>query len=104
MAMMSYSSWLLSCDVRPGVVWFGEMLPDDAWTTGLAAAIDCDMFLSVSTSGFVYPAAELPFTTLANGAKVVHINPARFAISSQEFFIEGTAARCMTSLVERAFL
>ena len=90
--------------VRPGVVWFGEMLPDDAWTTGLAAGKDCDMFISIGTSGIVYPAAELPFAALANGAKVVHINPARFAISSQEFFVEGTAALSMTSLVERAFL
>ena len=24
--------------VRPGVVWFGEMLPEDAWSAGLAAA------------------------------------------------------------------
>lgn len=80
------------------------MLPDDAWTNALAAAKDSDMFLSVGTAGLVYPAAELPFTALANGAKVVHINPARFAISSQEFFVEGTTALSMTSLVERAFL
>lgn len=80
------------------------MLPDDAWANAMTAAKDCDMFISIGTSGIVYPAAELPFAALANGAKVVHINPARFAISSQEFFVEGTAALSMTSLVERAFL
>ena len=90
--------------MRPGVVWFGEMLPDDAWANAMTAAKDCDMFISIGTSGIVYPAAELPFAALANGAKVVHINPARFAISSQEFFVEGTAALSMMSLVERAFL
>lgn len=90
--------------VRPGVVWFGETLPDDAWANAMTAAKDCDMFLSVGTSGLVYPAAELLFAALANGAKVVHINPARFAISSKEFFVEGTAALSMKSLVERAFL
>jgi NAD-dependent deacetylase len=29
---------------RPGIVWFGEMLPEDAWSAGLAAAEDCDVF------------------------------------------------------------
>ncbi|WP_426181007.1 SIR2 family NAD-dependent protein deacylase [Pseudomonas sp. TWRC1-2] len=95
-----------SCNgyVRPGVVWFGEMLPDEAWTDALAAAKDCDLFLSIGTSGIVYPAAELPFAALANGATVVHINSLRFAISSQEFFIQGTATSSMKSLVEEAFL
>ena len=95
-----------SCDgyVRPGVVWFGEMLPDEAWTTAMAAAQDCDVFLSIGTSGIVYPAAELPFAALANRATVVHINPVRFAISSQEFFIQGAAASSMKGLLEEAFL
>lgn len=90
--------------VRPGVVWFGEMLPDNAWTNALAAAKDCDMFISIGTSGIVYPAAELPFAALGQGAIVVHVNPVSFAISHQEFFVEGTAASSMKSLVEEAFL
>ncbi len=28
--------------IRPGVVWFGEMLPEDAWSAGLGAAEECD--------------------------------------------------------------
>lgn len=80
------------------------MLPDDALANAMTAAKDCDMFISIGTSAIVYPAAELPFAALATGAKVVHINPARFAISSQEFFVEGTAVHSMTALVERAFL
>lgn len=68
--------------IRPGVVWFGEMLPEDAWRAGLAAAEDCDVFLSIGTSGIVYPAAKLPLCALGRGATVVHINPVRFDISS----------------------
>jgi NAD-dependent deacetylase len=52
--------------VRPGVVWFGEMLPEDAWSAGLAAAEKC-AFLSIGTSGIVYPAAELPLRALGHG-------------------------------------
>ncbi|WP_154881512.1 Sir2 family NAD-dependent protein deacetylase [Pseudomonas syringae] len=94
-----------ACDeyVRPGVVWFGEMLPEDAWREGLAAAEDCDVFLSIGTSGIVYPAAELPLRALDRGATVVHINPVRFDVSPQEHFLEGPASVMMNSLLREAF-
>ncbi|WP_438811742.1 Sir2 family NAD-dependent protein deacetylase [Pseudomonas pergaminensis] len=81
--------------VRPCVVWFGEMLSEDAWSAGLAAAEDCDFFLLIGTSGIVYPAAELPLRALGRGATVVHINPVRFDISSQERFLQGPASMMM---------
>ena len=89
--------------VRPGVVWFGEMLPEDAWSAGLAAAEGCDVFLSIGTSGIVYPAAELPLRALGNGATVVHINPVRFDVSSQEHFLQGSASTMMQGLLRDAF-
>lgn len=89
--------------VRPGVVWFGEMLPAYAWSVGLAAAEGCDVFLSIGTSGLVYPAAELPLHALGHGATVVHINPVRFDISNQEHFLQGPASVMMQSLLCEAF-
>ncbi|RMW02346.1 hypothetical protein ALP03_200204 [Pseudomonas amygdali pv. tabaci] len=89
--------------VRPGVVWFGEMLPENAWSAGLAAADDCDVFLSIGTSGVVYPAAELPLRALGHGATVVHINPVRFDVSRQEHFLEGPALDMMRCLLRVAF-
>jgi NAD-dependent deacetylase len=89
--------------VRPGVVWFGEMLPEDAWSVGLAAAEGCDVFLSIGTSGIVYPAAELPLRALGHGATVIHINPVRFDISNQEHFLEGAASVVMERLFLEAF-
>ncbi|MGR6495971.1 NAD-dependent deacylase [Pseudomonas fulva] len=89
--------------VRPGVVWFGEMLPENAWRAGLAAAEECDVFLSIGTSGIVYPAAELPLRALGHGATVVHINPVRFEISGQEHFLQGPASVMMQSLLREAF-
>lgn len=88
---------------RPGVVWFGEMLPEDAWSAGLAAAEDCDVFLSIGTSGIVYPAAELPLRALGHGPTVIHINPVRFDISCQEHFLQGHASVLMQSLLREAF-
>lgn len=89
--------------VRPGVVWFGEMLPEHAWSAGLAAAEECDVFLSIGTSGIVYPAAELPLRALGHGAAVVHINPMRFDVSSREHFLQGPASVMMQSLIREAF-
>lgn len=89
--------------VRPGVVWLGEMLPEEAWGKALAAAEDCDFFLSVGTSGIVYPAAELPLRALGRGATVVHVNPKRFEISSRELFLEGRASEMLLALLSAAF-
>lgn len=88
--------------IRPGVVWFGEMLPEPAWAAGLAAAEDCDLFFAIGTSGMVYPAAQLPLRALGTGASVVHVNPVRFEISSKEYFVQEPAS-VMQRLVEEAF-
>lgn len=62
--------------LRPDVVWFGEPLPEPAWAAALAATRRCDLFLSVGTSGLVWPAAELPAEAGRHGALVVEVNPA----------------------------
>ncbi|PJI72020.1 SIR2 family NAD-dependent protein deacylase [Pseudomonas asiatica] len=93
-----------SCNgyIRPGVVWFGEMLPEAAWRAGLEAAEDCDLFFSIGTSGIVFPAAELPLRALSTGASFVHINPVRFEISDQEHFLQAPASG-MRTLIGAAF-
>lgn len=90
--------------IRPGVVWFGEMLPEGAWSAGLTAAKECDVFLSIGTSWIVYPVAELPLRALGSGATVVHINPVRFDISSQEHFLQGPASVMVQSQLDEAFV
>jgi NAD-dependent deacetylase len=60
--------------LRPDVVWFGEMLPSDALEAATDATRNCDLFLSVGTSGHVEPAASLPYWALQNGATVAVIN------------------------------
>ena len=61
--------------IRPGVVWFGEMLPEDAWDKSEKAAQRCDVFMTVGTSALVVPAAYLPFTAASQGAYVIEVNP-----------------------------
>ena len=62
-------------NLRPGVVWFGEAIPERALNESCAAASDCDVFLSVGTSSVIYPAAGLADLAKENGALVVEINP-----------------------------
>lgn len=60
--------------IRPGVVWFGEALPAQAWAAAVQAAESCDCFLSVGTSSLVYPAAGLPQIAMKRASLVVEIN------------------------------
>jgi NAD-dependent deacetylase len=62
--------------IRPGVVWFGESLPQHEWDIAEQAALDCDVFLCVGTSAIVYPAASLIPLAAKSGAVTVQINPA----------------------------
>jgi NAD-dependent deacetylase len=59
---------------RPGVVWFGETIPESA-ARAAAAATACDLFLSIGTSSVVYPAAALVADARSYGAFTVEINP-----------------------------
>jgi NAD-dependent deacetylase len=60
--------------VRPAVVWFGEMLPQDVYEEAERAAQRCDLFVCVGTSALVYPAASLPLTAKQAGAYTLEIN------------------------------
>ncbi|MGD8719246.1 MAG: NAD-dependent deacylase [Candidatus Zixiibacteriota bacterium] len=62
--------------LRPGVVWFGEALPEEAIGRAFAAAESCDLMLVVGTSAVVYPVAYLPELARRAGAYVVEVNPA----------------------------
>ncbi len=61
--------------LRPGVVWFGEAIPEDAMNESFAAASDCDVFMAIGTSSLVQPAAGLANIAAASGALTVEINP-----------------------------
>lgn len=61
--------------VRPGVVWFGELLPMEQWYAAEAAVEAADLVIVVGTSGIVHPAAGLPVIARGSGAYVAEINP-----------------------------
>ncbi len=68
-------------NIRPDVVWFGEMLPQDAIHKAFEVSSQCDLFFSIGTSAVVHPAASLPLIAKRNGAYVVEVNISATEIS-----------------------
>ena len=88
--------------MRPAVVWYGEDLPPQAWKAAVLLVKDCDLLISVGTSGIVMPAAGLPDLALSSGASVIHVNKADVAMGEQkELMLIGAAAEVLPSLLER---
>lgn len=88
--------------MRPGVVWFGEPLPSEAWEEAVALASSADFVLVVGTSGVVYPAAYLPAIAKRNGALIAVVDPNKTALDDiADFKIEGRAAEVLPRLVEK---
>lgn len=71
---------------RPGVVWFGESLPDAVWGEAIDAVRGCDTCLVVGTSAVVYPAAGLVHVAKSAGAKIIEINIAETPMTSRVDF------------------
>jgi len=84
---------------RPGVVWFGEELPQASMHRALAAAHGCDVCFSIGTSTLVQPAASLPFIALNAGAVVIEINPVPTTLSPEAHFsLQATAADALATI------
>ena len=91
--------------IRPGVVWFGEALPEDAWEAAAHAATRCTLMLVVGTSGLVHPAAGLPALARRHGATVVEINPESTALSAEADHVwRATAAETLPRLAAQLAL
>ena len=86
--------------VRPDVVWFGEMLPDEAIGRATEAAAMADVYLTVGTSAVVYPAAGLPQIAKQSGAYVAEINPEPSEIAARlSESVRGAAGAVLPELV-----
>ena len=115
------SAWCLACDarspcpktlldfpscpacgekmLRPDIVWFGEM---PYQMERIEAALqDCDLFVSIGTSGAVYPAAGFVQTARYCGAHCLEINlePSQGRVFFHESRI-GTAGEQVSAWVE----
>ena len=56
--------------LKPNVVLFGELLPEEALSEAYALASDADLLIGIGSSLEVYPVASLPRVTLESGGRV----------------------------------
>jgi NAD-dependent deacetylase len=87
-------------DLRPHIVWFGEMPLD---MPGIDRAIqNCDLFISIGTSGNVYPAAGFVAEARYAGAHTVELN-LEPSLGRTQFAeqIYGPATKVVPEFVER---
>ena len=92
-------------NLRPDVVWFGEMLPVDALGTATNAAELCDVFFSIGTASVVYPAADLWRRAKDHGAIVIEINkdPTPLTPLADHSFL-GKAGEILPALVQQIWI
>ncbi|RLV58571.1 NAD-dependent deacylase [Parashewanella curva] len=84
--------------LRPNIVWFGEM------PIGMGqierAITECDLFISIGTSGTVYPAAGFMRLAKAFGAKAIDINLEPSYSSPFDTHLQGCATQQVPKVVE----
>jgi NAD-dependent deacetylase len=87
---------------RPGVVWFGEMLPAAAMAEARTALQSCDVFMSLGTSAVVEPAASFAHWARGAGARTIEINLDETPISDTvDYSLRGKTGEWLPRIVER---
>lgn len=89
--------------MRPGVVWFGEMLPADSLERAIDAAKRCSALVVIGTSGVVQPAAMLAELAKQSGAGVIEINPNPTPISPLADVVIRSGSRAALTAIEVAW-
>ena len=96
--------------LRPGVVWFGEALPEKTITAvddWIKNAKRIDLILVIGTSASVYPAAGYIDEARAKGARVAVINTdkadtpgGRNGLRDRDWFFQGDAGSVVPEILE----
>ena len=85
--------------MRPGVVWFGERLPEAEFKHATSVSQQCDVLIVVGTSGVVEPAAGIVRAAHAAGSCVVVIDPNETAYAAADYAFRGSAATMLPALL-----
>ncbi len=88
--------------VRPDVVWFGEMLPQDVFNNSEKAAMRSDICFVIGTSAVVYPAANIPITAKQYGSTLVEINITQTDLSPYcDYSIIGSSGEVLPLILQK---
>lgn len=85
--------------LRPDIVWFEDSLNPTTLARAQELLEQCDLIVSVGTSGVVYPAAELPRVAMRSGATTVEINLEDTPVSElYRYRLRGKASDMLASM------
>lgn len=87
--------------LKPDFVFFGEGIPEHAYTGSVEASEKAKVMVVVGTTGEVYPAASMVSIAKSHGAKIIEINlePSAFTDRYTDIFIGGKAGEVLPELV-----
>ena len=86
--------------IRPGVVWFGEPLPQDQWAKAEDNMKAADVVVIVGTSGSVWPAAGLPALAHREGTPIIEVSPQRSDLSDlADVWVKDYAAKALPEIL-----
>lgn len=87
--------------MRPGVVWFGESIPEDVLELSYRSVRECDVFITAGTSAVVQPAASFITIALSAGKPVIEVNLEDTPVSGMvTVSIKGKAGEILPAIVD----
>ena len=80
----NFSKTICNCGegLRPDITWFEDMLNEDIIAQANQKVIESDLFISIGTSGMVWPAASYPSIAKSSGSFCIEINPEETELSN----------------------
>jgi NAD-dependent deacetylase len=80
------------------VVFFDELIPDDAQLETIGLVQGADLILVAGTSCEVYPAADIPWQVRRQGGKVIELNLEPAPGLRADLVLQGPFSRTMAAL------
>jgi NAD-dependent deacetylase len=88
--------------LKPGAVFFGEALPQEALQEATHHSQNCDLFIVIGSTLFVYPAAYMPTYAREAGARLAIINLTPTPLDHYAtVVIRGGAGEVMSKVMEK---
>lgn len=86
--------------IKPDFIFFGEGIPEEAFSKSLDAVRQADVVLIIGSTGEVMPAAQMPYLARQNGATIIEINPeiSKFTSTITDIHLQGKAGEVMVEL------
>lgn len=86
---------------RPGVVWFGEMLPAAAIERAISFTSAAEALITVGTSGLVSGGYGFTESVRSHGGKVIEVNPNETCLSDQaDVLVRAGSASALPAILE----